>query len=96
MHVRPAHDLEWTGGITASIPEVEGRLRTGARVQREARFLGRRFRYRLVVTDHEPDRLVVLQVDRRFPMTIRYELADAPSGTLVAIQAVGDPGRFFG
>lgn len=26
----------------------------------------------------------------------RYELDDAPGGTLVAIHAVGTPGRFFG
>ena len=29
-------------------------------------------------------------------MTIRYELADHPAGTLVAIHATGTPGRFFG
>jgi hypothetical protein len=33
---------------------------------------------------------------RRFPMRVRYELQDAPEGTLVAIHAVGTPGRFFG
>ena len=29
-------------------------------------------------------------------MLVRYELADAPTGTLVAIHAVGTPGCFFG
>ncbi len=29
-------------------------------------------------------------------MLVRYELQDAPAGTLVAIHAVGSPGRFFG
>jgi hypothetical protein len=29
-------------------------------------------------------------------MLIRYELQDAPGGTLVAIHASGAPGRFFG
>jgi Polyketide cyclase / dehydrase and lipid transport. len=49
-----------------------------------------------VVTAHDPDRMVELTVDRPFPMTVRYELEDHPTGTLVAIHATGTPGRFFG
>ena len=92
----PAHDLEWTGGITASRPERPGPLVEGATVVRTARFLGRTFDYGYVVTDHDPDRLVVLQVDRPFPMVVRYELADVDAGTEVSIRATGNPGRFFG
>lgn len=91
----PAHDLEWTGGITASRPDRPGPLRTGAQVERTATFLGRSFTYRYVVTAHEPDRMVELAVERPFPMTIRYELADHPDGTLVTIHATGEPGGFF-
>lgn len=92
----PAHDLEWTGGITASRPDQPGRLVVGASVVRTARFLGRTFDYGYVVTEHEPDRLVVLRVERPFPMVVRYELADTAAGTEVAIRATGSPGRFFG
>jgi Polyketide cyclase / dehydrase and lipid transport len=92
----PANDMRWTGGITSSRPARPGPLVTGATVERTARFLGRTFRYGYVVTGHRPDRLVELRVDRPFPMLIRYELDDAPGGTLVAIHAVGTPGRFFG
>jgi len=60
------------------------------------KFLGRSFDYGYVVTEHEPDQLVELMVDRPFPMLIRYELEDALEGTLVAIHASGTPGRFFG
>ncbi|MGP3918481.1 SRPBCC family protein [Nonomuraea sp. 10N515B] len=91
----PAHDLEWTGGITASRPAQPGPLRTGAQVERTARFLGRSFTYGYVVTALDPDRMVELAVERPFPMTIRYELADHPDGTLVTIHASGEPGRFF-
>jgi Polyketide cyclase / dehydrase and lipid transport len=91
----PRNDLRWTGGITASRPAQPGRLVEGATVERTARFLGRRFTYGYVVTRHEPDRLVELKVDRPFPMLVRYELEDAIDGTLVAIHAVGSPGRFF-
>ncbi|MEU0878277.1 SRPBCC family protein [Lentzea sp. NPDC005914] len=92
----PAHDLEWTGGITSSRPARPGQLTSGATVERTAKFLGREFVYGYVVTEHEPDRLVEMKVDRPFPMTVRYELADAPDGTLVAIRASGSPGRSFG
>lgn len=92
----PAHDLEWTGGITSSRPARPGVLTEGATVVRTARFLGREFDYGYVVTRYEPDRLVEMKVDRPFPMTVRYELTDNPDGTLVAIRATGSPGRFFG
>jgi hypothetical protein len=92
----PANDLRWTGGITASTPGQPGPLVAGATVVRTARFLGRSFDYGYVVAQHEPDRLVELNVERPFPMTVRYELADADAGTEVAIHATGSPGRFFG
>jgi hypothetical protein len=92
----PANDLRWTGGITSSQAAQPGPLVEGAVVERTARFLGRTFRYGYVVTEHEPDRLIEMKVDRPFPMLVRYELQDAPDGTLVAIHAVGSPGRFFG
>jgi len=92
----PRNDLRWTGGITASSPAQPGPLVRGASVERTANFLGRTFTYGYVVTEHEPDRLVELKVDRPFPMLVRYELEDAPDGTLVAIHASGTPGGFFG
>jgi hypothetical protein len=92
----PGNDLRWTGGITSSTPGQPGLLVAGASVERTARFMGRTFRYGYVVTQHEPDRLVQLRVDRPFPMLVRYELEDADGGTLVAIHAAGNPGRFFG
>lgn len=92
----PAHDLAWTGGITASRPAQAGPLVAGATVERTARFLGRAFTYGYVVTACEPQRMVELTVQRPFPMTVRYELEDVVGGTLVAIRAAGSPGRFFG
>jgi Polyketide cyclase / dehydrase and lipid transport len=92
----PAHDTEWTGGITDSRPAHPGPLAQGAVVERDARFLGRRFTYGYVVTAHEPDTLVEMKVDRPFPMLVRYELSDHPEGTEAAIHSAGSPGRFFG
>lgn len=91
----PHNDLRWTGGITSSTPAQSGPLVQGATVERTAKFLRRTFSYGYVVTAHQPDRLVELSVDRPFPMLVRYELDDAPNGTLVAIHATGTPGAFF-
>jgi hypothetical protein len=91
----PANDLRWTGGITSSTPAQPGPLVQGATVERTAKFLGRRFTYGYVVTEHEPDRLVEMTVDRPFPMIVRYELSEHADGTTVAIHATGTPGRFF-
>ncbi|MEP6816487.1 MAG: SRPBCC family protein [Marmoricola sp.] len=92
----PQHDLRWTGGITSSTPSQPGRLATGATVERTARFLGRTFTYGYEVIDAQADHLVVMKVDRPFPMLVRYELEDAPDGTLVTIHATGAPRGFFG
>jgi len=92
----PAHDTEWTGGITASRPARPGLLAAGSTVERDAKFLGRSFTYGYVVTAVDPNRMVELKVERPFPMLIRYELDDCPGGTQVAIHAAGSPGRFFG
>ncbi|MGZ8743173.1 MAG: SRPBCC family protein [Nocardioides sp.] len=93
----PANDLAWTGGITSSRPDQPGPLREGHTVVRTARFLGRTFDYAYVVTAHEPDRLVAMQVEKPFPMVVRYELTPVDdSATEVAIRATGSPGRFFG
>jgi hypothetical protein len=91
----PANDLLWTGGITDSRPSRPGPLQRGSTVERDARFLGRSFTYGYVVTDHEADRLVRMEVERPFPMVVRYELEDDDGGTLTAIRATGSPGRFF-
>lgn len=93
----PANDLAWTGGITSSRPDQPGPLQEGHTVVRTATFLGRTFDYGYVVTAHEADRLVEMQVDRPFPMVVRYELASVGDGaTEVAIRATGSPSRFFG
>jgi len=39
---------------------------------------------------------VELNVDRPFPMLVRYLLQDAEGGTMVAIHAAKPPGAFFG
>ena len=91
----PSREAEWTGGVVASRLLSPGRLREGSRVERVSRFLGREFGYVYEVVADDGDRGVDLTVERPFPMRIRYELEDAPGGTLARIRARGDATGFF-
>ena len=91
----PAREAEWTTGVVQSHPLTTGRFRTGSRVERISKFLGRRFGYVYEVVAVDDDHSVDLAVAQPFPMQIRYELEDVPEGTRVRIRARGDAGRFF-
>jgi hypothetical protein len=92
----PRNDATWTTGVLEAHPRQEGRLRAGARVERVAKFLGRRFAYEYEVTAASGDDFVEMSVTEPFPMHIRYELADAPEGgTLARIHATGEARGFF-
>lgn len=92
----PKYDGDWTSGVLEVHPRSDGRLRKGSRVERIVKFLGRKFGYEYCVVDADDDRSVEMEVDKPFPMHIRYELEDAPGGSTVArIHAHGDARGFF-
>src|SRR5687768_1803690 len=70
----PRHDAEWTKNVESVRPGRDGRLAAGATVERTVRFLGRRFGYTYRVRGAQGDEFVALEVERPFPMHIRYEL----------------------
>lgn len=91
----PRNDAEWTTGVLSATPLTPGPLRTGSRVDRTVRFLGRRFGYTYEVTAAEADRWVELAVEVPFPMRVRYQLDPAGDATRVTIRARGEPRGFF-
>jgi hypothetical protein len=91
----PRNDAIWTSGVLEVRPLAEGHLTPGMRVERIARFLGRRFGYVYEVVSAENGRLVEMTVDNPFPMRIRYELDDAGEATVARILATGDGTGFF-
>lgn len=91
----PANDAAWTTGVIACNPLTEGRLAVGSRVERHVKFLGRQFSYVYEVIDAGGDHFVEMTVDQPFPMHVRYELEDAPEGTLARIRTHGDATGFF-
>lgn len=91
----PLNDAEWTRNVMHVRVLTEAPVGRGTRVERVVRFLGRLFGYMYEVVDLQPERSMEMTVDQPFPMRIRYELEDAPDGTLARIRAAGDPGTFF-
>ena len=91
----PRNDATWTTGVVECRPHQDGRLRKGATVERIVRFLGRQFGYQYEVVDAEGDDFVEMKVEQPFPMLVRYQLQDAPGGTLASIRARGDASGFY-
>ena len=91
----PRNDTLWTTGVVECRPLTAGPLQRGSRVERVSKFLGRQFAYLYEVVDADADSFVEMKVEQPFPMHIRYELADAPAGTVARIRAQGEAGGFF-
>jgi hypothetical protein len=91
----PCNDAIWTTGVVESRPLTEVPLRTGSRVERISKFLGRQFGYQYKVVAADGERFVQMDVKEPFPMQIRYELESQPEGTLTRIRAQGDATGFF-
>lgn len=91
----PRNDPEWTTGVVESRPRVKGLMKKGARVGRTVEMAGRRVEFEYKVMETDSDTFVDIKVDDPFPMRIRYELETVSKGTLVRINAKGDPGQFI-
>ena len=92
----PANDRRWIGGVVESRRLGEGPLGVGLRVERRARFLGRRFRYVTEVRELEAGRrLAMRSVAGPFPLRVVYEFEERGGGTLMRIRNAGEPRGFF-
>jgi hypothetical protein len=94
--MNPDHDPDWIGGIREARMATPPPLRLGSRVERVARFLGRRFHYVLEIAELRPATLLGMHsVSGPFPMQVTYSFADANGGTRMGIRVEGDAGGFF-
>jgi hypothetical protein len=90
------NDPTWIGGISEARALTDGDLRVGTQVERVASFLGKRIEYVLEVDEHEPGALLALRSVRGpFPMTVAYEVADAPAGARARVLVEGDASGFY-
>jgi carbon monoxide dehydrogenase subunit G len=101
---RPVHEVweyltdpecvpEWQSSATSSHQVSKGPMGVGTKLEDERRFLGRRARSEVEVTEYEPERLFTLHgISGPVRFTVRHRLADAGGGTRLDIQAEADPG----
>jgi len=88
----PHHDPEWISGIEHVDPP-SGPVGVGTETHRLARFMGRRIDYVLRVTEHVPDRRLVMESVRApFPMGVTYAVEPGPAGSLVSLRVTGGYG----
>lgn len=89
----PDNETEWISGIRESHMLSIGPVAKGTRVERVAKFLGKRVDYVLEVAEHEPNRrLVMRSIKSPFPMDVSYEFESAGDATRMRIRIQGGPG----
>jgi carbon monoxide dehydrogenase subunit G len=105
---RPVHEVwlyltdpenvpEWQGSAVSSHQISDGEMGVGTHLQDERRFLGRRARSEVEVTEFEPERLFTLHgISGPVRFTVRHRLEDRDGHTHLAVEAEADPGHGIG
>jgi carbon monoxide dehydrogenase subunit G len=100
---RPAHEVweylidpenvpDWQASAASSHQLSDGPMGVGTHLQDERRFLGRRARSEVEVTEFEPERLFTLHgISGPVRFTVRHRLEDRGGHTHLAIEAEADP-----
>jgi len=90
------NDPIWISGIVESRALTDPPLSQGTRVERVARFLGKRIEYVLEVVEYYPESLLVMKsVKGPFPTEVSYRFEEAFDGTLARIHVQGEAGGFY-
>jgi len=101
---RPVHEVweylvdcenvpEWQASAVSSHQLSDGPMGVGTHLQDERRFLGRRARSEVEVTEFEPERLFTLHgISGPVRFTVRHRLEDRDGHTHLDIEAEADPG----
>ena len=92
----PGNDPIWISGISEAKALTEPPMSQGTRVERVARFLGKRIEYVLEVVEYDPESLIVMKsVKGPFPMKVSYRFQETPDGTLARIHVQGEASGFY-
>ena len=92
----PNNDPVWISGIVEARALTKPPLSRGTRVERVAKFLGKRIEYVLEVVEYDPESLLVMKsIKGPFPMDVSYRFEEAADGTLARIQVQGEASGFY-
>jgi carbon monoxide dehydrogenase subunit G len=101
---RPAHEVweyliepenvpQWQASAVSSHQISDGPMGVGTHLEDERRFLGRRSKSEVEVTEFEPERVFTLHgISGPVRFTVRHRLAETADGTHLEIEAEADPG----
>jgi carbon monoxide dehydrogenase subunit G len=90
--IEPENVPEWQASALSSHQISEGEIGVGTHLQDERRFLGRRARSEVEVTEFEPERLFTLHgISGPVRFTVRHRLEDRGGQTHLVIEAEADP-----
>ena len=91
--IEPENVPEWQASASSSHQISDGPMRVGTHLEDERRFLGRRARSEVEVTEFEPERLFTLHgISGPVRFTVRHRLERTATGTHLQIEAEADPG----
>ena len=91
----PDNDPTWISGIVEAKTLTDPPFGKGTKVQRVAKFLGRRMEYTPEVIEYDPMGGLVMRTDKPFDMTIRYQFKETDGGTLAGINIQGEGTGFY-
>jgi uncharacterized protein YndB with AHSA1/START domain len=92
----PGNDPSWIGALTEVNVLTGGPVGVGTRVERVARFLGKRVVYVNEIEAYEPPRrLFMRSVKAPFPMTVSYVFEPVEGVTRIRITTGGDASGFY-
>ena len=90
--IDPEHVPEWQSSAVASHQVSDGAIGVGTKLEDERRFLGRRARSEVEVTEFEPERLFTLHgLSGPVRFTVRHRLAGNDGGTRLDVEAEAEP-----
>jgi carbon monoxide dehydrogenase subunit G len=101
---RPVHEVwqyltdpervpEWQSSAVSSHQVSPGPMGVGTKLADERRFLGRRGRSTVEVSEYEPERLFTLHgLSGPVRCTVRHRLTESDAGTRLEVEAEAEPG----
>ena len=90
--IDPENVPEWQASALSSHQISDGEMRVGTHLQDERRFLGRRARSEIEVTEFEPERLFTLHgISGPVRFTVRHRLEERDGHTHLQVEAEADP-----